>query len=183
MLSAAGCAGSQEVPTRAQRGRVIEAPQPQPGERGYNFDLDRDGRADVWRFTRRDDDGKETLSRKEKDLNGDGKVDTWESYGPGGALIQIVYDMDFDSRVDVSLFYEKGMLARKEYDLDFDKKIDTWNIYDKGRLARRERDTNGDGKVDYWEIWDDGQLSRFGVDTNGDGKADRWDARKQENKT
>jgi len=151
-----------------------------PDEILTEYDLTHDGKPDVWKYSRKGPDGKEIVVRKEKDLNGDGKIDSWEFYGPDGSLAKLVYDMDFDGKPDVVLFFEKDQLVRKEYAFGFDGKPRSWNYYEKGKLARKERDTNGDGKVDYWEYWVNGEIDRIGYDEDGDGQVDRWESRHTE---
>jgi hypothetical protein len=148
------------------------------GETMTARDLAHRGRPDVWTYTRKDASGKEVLLRKEKDLNGDGRVDTWERYEPDGTLSRAVYDLDFDGKADVTLFFEKDQLVRKELSFGFDGVPHAFAYYEKGKLVRKERDTNGDGKIDTWEYWENGEIDRIGVDLDGDGQVDRWEARK-----
>ncbi|HEX9243340.1 MAG TPA: hypothetical protein VF875_12940 [Anaeromyxobacter sp.] len=149
-----------------------------PNEILTEYDLTHDGKPDVWKYSLKDAAGKETLLRKEKDLNGDGKIDTWEKYAPDGALVRVVYDLDFDGKPDVTLYYEKDQLVKKELAFGFDGVPRTTYFYEKGKLVRKERDTNGDGQVDVWEYWENGEIDRIGYDTDGDGQVDRWEARK-----
>jgi hypothetical protein len=183
-LAALACASAprREAPKPAAESAPVVVPgfEKQPNEIVSETDLTHDGKPDVWRYAVKDAAGKETLLRKEKDLNADGRVDTWERYGADGALVRAVYDLDFDGKPDVSLFYEKEQLVRKELAFGFDGVPRSWNFYEKGKLARKERDTNGDAKVDYWEYWENGQIDRIGVDQDGDGQVDRWEARKTE---
>ena len=86
--------------------------------------------------------------------------------------------MDFDGKPDVTLFFEKDQLVRKEYAFGFDGVPHSFNYYEKNKLVRKERDTNGDGKVDTWEYWENGEVDRVGVDLDGDGQVDRWETRK-----
>ena len=58
-------------------------------------DLDGDGRIDTWNYY----DGAEKLVRKERDVKGSGKVDYWE-YWEGGAIDRIGEDLDGDGAVD-----------------------------------------------------------------------------------
>jgi hypothetical protein len=152
--------------------------EPHPGEIVAEYDLAHDGKPDLWKYSVRDPTGREILVRKEKDLNGDGKVDTWELYEPDGSLSRVVHDLDFDGKPDVALFYERDQLVRKELAFGFDGLPRAWTYYEKGKLVRKERDTNGDGKVDTWEYWENGELDRIGVDVDGDGQVDRWEARR-----
>jgi hypothetical protein len=150
---------------------------PEPGESVATLDLTGDGKPDVWTFTRPGPDGKPMVTRKEKDLNGDGRVDSWERYGPDGALTLLVYDMDFDGKPDATLHFEKDQLVRKEYAFGVGGVTRVQSFYENGQLVRKERDTNGDGKVDAWEYWENGQVDRIGRDLDGDGKVDRWESR------
>ncbi len=148
-----------------------------PDETVAEYDLNHDGKPDVWRYTRRGPDGKEVLVRKERDLNNDGKIDVWEWYDADGQLEKQIVDFDFDGKPDVVLHFEKGQLVKKEFAFGFDGKPHAWSYYEKGHLVRKERDENGDGKVDYWEYWENGQIDRIGEDLDGDGNVDRWTKR------
>ncbi len=185
-LLALSCAGRTKVPaTGGAAAAPAEAPRPpipgvghRPGEIVSEYDLNRDGRPDVWKYVRKEGD-KEILVRRERDLNGDGRKDCWEAYGPDGQVTKLAYDLDFDGKPDVTLTFEKGQLVEKEYALGFDGVSRSWSFFEKGKLVRKERDTNGDGKVDTWEYWENGELDRIGVDEDGDGQVDRWETRKR----
>jgi hypothetical protein len=182
-LAAASCAGRAKLPADAPApaAPAVVVPrgfEPTPNELLTEYDLTHDGKPDVWKYAVKDAAGKETLLRKEKDLNADGRLDSWEKYAPDGKLSQAVYDLDFDGKPDETLFYEKDQLVKKELALGFDGVPRTWNYYEKGKLVRKERDTNGDSNVDTWEYWENGEVDRIGVDQDGDGQVDRWDARK-----
>lgn len=177
LVMGVACATPAQKPAKA----ATFAPrgfEPHPGEAVAAYDLTHDGKPDLWKYTVKDATGKEILVRQEKDLNGDGKVDTWELYEPDGSLSRVVHDLDFDGTPDVALFYERGQLVRKELAFGFDGVPRAWSFYEKGKLVRKERDTNGDGKVDTWEYWENGELDRIGVDVDGDGQVDRWETRK-----
>src|SRR6266567_985537 len=128
LLTTTACATAQaptSAPALAPRvGQVHEnaITTGQNGERVTAIDTNRDGKADVWRWTRTGPGGKEQVVRKEKDLDFDGKVDAWEKYGDDGLLSQVTYDLDFDGKPDVTLFFEKGQLVRREFDFGFDGK-------------------------------------------------------------
>jgi hypothetical protein len=182
-LLAVSCAGTSRGP--ATLPAPVDAPQVvipgmerQPGEVVTEYDINRDGKPDVWKYARKAADGNETVVRKEKDLNADGRIDTWEASAPDGTLGKLVYDLDFDGKADVTLSFEKDQLVKKEYALGFDGVARSWAYYEKSKLVRKERDTNADGKVDYWEYWENGEVDRIGVDQDGDGQVDRWEARK-----
>jgi hypothetical protein len=183
VLAAAACATTAP---KAQKSAILaDSPtvtlpgfEPRVNEIVTEYDLTHDGKTDVWKYSWKDANGKEILLRKQKDLNGDGKIDTWEKYEPDGSLSRVVYDLDFDGKPDVTNIYEKDQLVRKELAFGFDGVPRAWAYYEKGKLVRKERDTNGDGNVDYWEYWENGEIDRIGVDTDGDGQVDRWEARK-----
>jgi antitoxin component YwqK of YwqJK toxin-antitoxin module len=184
LVAAAACAHSsprEEKPQAAQPGQPTAAElaemQPAAGEKLSEIDVNRDGKADVWKIAK-EVDGKEVLVRKFMDLNGDGRIDAREYYNADGSLEKVVYDMDFDGQPDVVRFYEKDQLVRKEYALGFDGVSRTLGYYEKGKLIRKERDTNHDGNVDYWEYWEGGVLDRIGYDDDGDGQVDRWESKK-----
>jgi hypothetical protein len=182
LLAAAACV---TAPGKGDKGTAGQASASVPrgfeagaGEQVTTQDLAHRGRPDVWKYSRRDESGNEILVRKERDLNGDGRVDSWERYEPDGSLSRVAYDLDFDGKPDVTLYFEKDQLVRKELAFGFDGVPRAFAYYEKGKLVRKERDTNGDGKIDTWEYWEDGELDRVGVDLDGDGQVDRWEARR-----
>jgi len=162
-----GPAGAASGPRRNAAGEIVA-----------EIDLNGDGKPDLWRASRRADDGRELLVRVERDLNGDGKVDLWQEYGPDGQLVEERFDFDFDGRVDERVLYEKGQVVRKELAFGFDGRPGAWVFYEKGKRVRRERDLNRDGKVDYWEYWEGDEIDRIGVDLDFDGTVDRWENRR-----
>jgi len=183
-LLASACAGKQKpmaaAPgSEAPKAPVLPAPgAAQSGEALAEYDLNHDGKADVWKYSVTDAAGKERVTRREKDLNNDGKLDVWEAYAADGTLARLVYDMDFDGKPDVTLVFEKDQLVRKEYAFGFDGMPHSFNFYEKGKLVRKERDTNGDGRVDSWEYWENGEIDRIGTDVDADGVVDKWEARR-----
>ncbi len=180
-LALSSC-GSRRVEVRAQ-GKAEDpghARDGRPGEALVEYDLNHDGKPDVWKYTRKRPDGTEVLSRKERDLNSDGKIDVWDWYDDQGNLEKQVLDFDFDGKPDRILHFEKGQLVSKEEAFGFDGKPHEWAYYEKGRLVRKERDTNGDGRVDTWEYWEGGEIDRVGMDLDGDGRVDRWESRRSQ---
>jgi hypothetical protein len=134
----------------------------------------------VWTYAVPGAAGSPIVLRKEKDVNGDGRVDTWERYGPDGtSVVEAAFDLDFDGGADLRLAYENGRLVRTELAPRPDGVPRTWSHFEGGKLVRKERDADGDGKVDGWDHWHGGELDRIGVDLDGDGRADRWEARPQ----
>ncbi|HEY6105827.1 MAG TPA: hypothetical protein VIV59_07590, partial [Anaeromyxobacteraceae bacterium] len=112
-LALAACAGRTPARTPAAKdaaaaGRAGPAPAAGPGETLTEYDLNHDGKPDVWKFTRRTADGKEVLLRRDRDLNGDGKIDIWEEYDEAGNVVKQTVDLDFDGKPDLVLHFEKG---------------------------------------------------------------------------
>ncbi len=157
--------------------RSIPELAPREGEKVVALDVGGHGKTDLWKYSILVAEGQERLVRKERDLNGDGKVDVWEAYDEDGNVSKQAYDLDFDGVPDLVISYEKGQLVRKEYAPGFDGMARTTAYFEKGKLVRKERDTRGTGKVDTWEYWENGELDRVGVDLDGDGEVDRWDKR------
>lgn len=147
-------------------------------ERLTAFDLNHDGKPDVWDYTVEvpGPDGKpqERLDRKELDMNSDGRADIVKWFDPHERLARETLDLDFDGRVDQVNVFQDGVLVRKERDLDQDGRPDQFTFYEGGRVVRKERDTNGDGKVDVWEYFQKGKLDRLGEDVDFDGTVDKW---------
>jgi antitoxin component YwqK of YwqJK toxin-antitoxin module len=180
-----GCATSKEAAkgddTAAKgepQAEVIRKKQAD-NETVTEFDLNGDRKADVWSYavTVKGEGGKdiERVSRKELDINWDGKVDISRTYDEREQINREALDLDFDGKVDQVNFYEKGVIVRKELDLSATGRPSEFKFYEKGKLVRKERDTNGDGKVDYWEYWEGDQVDRVGVDLDGDGNVDKWE--------
>jgi hypothetical protein len=179
-LSCASSKGGTRAEANADGEKLSDSiHQSQRGtEKVTAFDLNHDGRPDVWVYTvkAKTADGKEydRLVRKEMDINWDGKVDVVRYYDENEQISKEELDLDFDGRIDQWNYYEKGVLVRKERDLDFNGKPDLWIYYDKGHIVRKERDTNHSGRVNYWEYWENDKVDRIGEDLNGDGQVDRW---------
>ncbi len=184
----AGCGGgksTQKPDDKATAGASDSLPandrikQEKKGDESVTeFDLNGDKKPDAFVYTVRAkrEDGKEydRLSRKELDINWDGKIDISRTYDEKEQLVKESLDLDFDGRVDQVNFYEKGAIVRKERDLTSSGKISEWVYFEKGHIVRKERDNNGDGKIDYWEYWEGDQVDRVGEDLDGDGNVDKW---------
>lgn len=142
---------------------------------GQAHDLDGDGVPDAWTFTGRVG-GRTVVRRKEFDLDFDGKVDVWRFFDAREEIDRDRMDMDRDGKPDVTAFYSKGVVVRKELDLEGDERPDVFKYYEEGLLVRLEGDSDGDGRVDYWEYYKDGRMTRAGSDEDGDGRPDpdRW---------
>ncbi len=95
------------------------------------------------------------VTRLEKDVNGDGKVDDILWFDASGNRVKESVDANFDGRMDTFYYYNpRGVLARVEVDTTFDDKIDLWVWLTEGvYVTRYERDTDGDGKPDIVRIF------------------------------
>jgi hypothetical protein len=155
---------------------------PGPDEDMLTIDSNGDGKADVFKYYPKgkiptDPNKPETggpLLRAERDLNGDNRIDVWTWYNSDGTKQKESFDLDFDGKVDLIVYYEKNLVVKKEYYSSGREKADVYKYYDKGRLVRVERDRKGNGKIDSWEYWDGDQIDRIGEDNDGDGTVDRW---------
>ena len=185
LLAVAGCGGGKDAqkPDGSETGdgeQLAEGiRQKMAGDETVTeYDLNGDKKPDVWTYTvpAKTPDGKDyqRISRKELDINWDGKVDISRVYDEKEQVVREALDLDFDGKVDQVNYYEKGVIVRKERDLDSSGKPSLWLFFEKGKLVRKERDTNGDGKVDYWEYWEGDQVDRIGEDLDGDGNVDKW---------
>jgi hypothetical protein len=148
------------------------------GKRIIRLDLNQDKQPDVWKlYTTKIERGAkvDVLACKERDLNFDGRKDTWYYYDDDGNVRMEEMDFTFDGRVDLVTHRRGGKIIRKEMDTNHDGRIDVWHYFEEGVLTKIDRDSNFDGKVDYWEYYEGGQLDRIGYDDDGDGLVDRWD--------
>lgn len=65
------------------------------------YDSDNDGKPNVFKYYTRSDDGSVHLDRKERDEDGDGKIDVWERFDATGNVIRMGRDTDGDGKVDI----------------------------------------------------------------------------------
>lgn len=65
------------------------------------YDTDNDGKPNVFRYFIKGDDGNVHLDRKERDEDGDGRIDVWERFDASGTVIRSGRDTDGDGKVDV----------------------------------------------------------------------------------
>ena len=136
-------------------------------------DIDGDGNKDLRRVLRRVGDPS-SIERAEWDLNRDGRVDVWAFYDAAGELTHEEMDLDWDGTLDLRDFYEAGQLVRREVAANFLGQVSVRRLYDRGILTTVEQDTDGDGQVDTWEFYEKGKLVRIGRDTNADGVEDHF---------
>src|SRR5579862_4723537 len=119
------------------------------------------------------------------DLNHDGKPDVWRLYKTvdlGGTKVESLtckqVDFDHDGRKDWVVGYDsKGNPSFEKADLDYDGKFDYSAVYDPktNQIVEVERDTDFDGVYDVKEIYGaDGQIQSVRRDRNKDGNPDVW---------
>ena len=65
------------------------------------YDTDNDGRANVFKYYDIGEDGIARIDRKERDTDGDGKIDVWERFNADGEVIRTGRDTDGDGKMDV----------------------------------------------------------------------------------
>lgn len=65
------------------------------------YDTDSDGRANVFKYYIRTAEGVMRLDRKERDEDGDGKIDVWERFAANGDVVRTGRDTDGDGKVDI----------------------------------------------------------------------------------
>lgn len=139
---------------------------------------------------------------RETDVNHDTKKDVFRYYGDTGRPIKEEQDTNFDGFIDLTAYFENGLINREEEDRNHDTKTDVWIHYElpnlftadsdpyasldigiaknndknaQPKLSRIERDRNFDGNPDEWEYYDrDEKLLRIGIDINFDTIPDQW---------
>jgi hypothetical protein len=149
------------------------------GKNIVTFDLNKDGRPDVWRLYKTEDENGTTvefMTCKQVDFDRDNRKDWVVAYNRKGSPIYHKADFDYDGKWDVSAVYDTkvNQLAEVERDTDFDGKFDVREIYDTaGALTSVRRDRNSDGTPDLWEQYKDTILLAILYDDDFDGKVDR----------
>ncbi|HUJ59075.1 MAG TPA: hypothetical protein VLX92_11305 [Kofleriaceae bacterium] len=84
-------------------------------------DVSHSGKFDVWKIY---DPKTGKLSEVQRDIDFDGKFDVKETYDTGGQLISVERDRNGDGKPDVWEQYKDGVLIAILYDDDFDGKVD-----------------------------------------------------------
>ncbi|MBP9085574.1 MAG: hypothetical protein KBG15_05615 [Kofleriaceae bacterium] len=149
------------------------------GKNIITADLNKDGRPDVWRMLRSEEEGGakvEFMTCKQVDFDHDGRKDWVVGYNRKGAVTFERADFDYDGKFDMSAIYDTktATVAEVERDSDFDGKFDLKETYDSvGQLVSVKRDRNGDGAPDMWEQYKDGILLAILYDDDFDNKVDR----------
>ncbi len=91
------------------------------GKLSEEFDFDYDGRFDARHFF---DDKSGKVYLVERDSDHDKKPDIWEKYTKDGALESVKRDRNGDGKPDLWEQYEDGQLMAILYDDDFDARVD-----------------------------------------------------------
>jgi hypothetical protein len=181
------CHTKQEDTTPKAGGGAASVPKVDPtlcdtnGKNVVTYDLNHDGKPDVWRLYKTEDDGGtkiEYLTCKQVDFDHDGRKDWVVGYHRKGNPQFEKADFDYDGKWDMSTVYDTktGAKVEVERDIDFDGKFDVKEVYDSaGQLTDVRRDRNGDGRPDLWEQYKDGVLIAILYDDDFDGKVDRRD--------
>ncbi len=140
------------------------------GKRVVEFDLNKDGKSDVWRLYQG-----EAQSCKQVDFDHDGRKDWLEAYDTGGRAVYQKADFDYDGKFDMLTVLDpaSGQPTEAERDTDFDGKFDVREAYVNGELNSVRRDRNGDTRPDQWEQYNAGVVASVTYDDDFDGKVDR----------
>ncbi|MCD4717575.1 MAG: hypothetical protein K8R45_12660 [Desulfobacterales bacterium] len=107
-----------------------------------------------------------------RDLNGDGKIDEWQTYSKG-SLMTAESDHNFDGRADVWWRYENGTIISMKMDTDFNGIFDVSYFFVDNVAYSAEFRPNGAKTVAKKEIFEHGVLKEQWVDKNMDGKFDQ----------
>jgi hypothetical protein len=185
VLLLGACGGKNAGSTTPKDGAEATIPKVDPtlcdtnGKNIVTYDLNHDGKPDVWRLYKTEDEGGtklEYLTCKQVDFDHDGRKDWVVGYNRKGLSLFEKADFDFDGKWDQSAAYDTktGQVAEVERDTDFDGKFDVKEVFDTaGTLTSVRRDRNSDGQPDLWEQYKDTQLIAILYDDDFDGKVDR----------
>jgi len=185
-LTLAACGGKNKNEATTAGGDTAAAvPKVDPtlcdtsGKNVVTYDLNKDGRPDVWRLYKSEQEGEtrvDVQTCKQVDFDHDGRKDWVVGYNRKGGVLFEKADLDYDGKFDMSAIYDPktGKVVEVERDSDFDGKYDLKETYDSGGiLASVRRDRNGDENPDVWEQYKDGTLIAILYDDDGDSKVDR----------
>lgn len=145
------------------------------GKQVVTADTNLDKKPDVWKYFVPNGQGAQVMTCKQVDLNHDSRVDIVYYYDQTGTPTLEEFDLDFDGRNDLTVYWVNGKRIREEMDTNYDTRPDFWKYYEDDKLVRIERDSDYNGRVDEWEYYEGGKLDRIGYDTSGSGRVDRWD--------
>jgi len=185
-LTLAACGGKNKNEATTAGGDTAAAvPKVDPtlcdtsGKNVVTYDLNKDGRPDVWRLYKSEQEGEtrvDVQTCKQVDFDHDGRKDWVVGYNRKGGVLFEKADLDYDGKFDMSAIYDPktGKVVEVERDSDFDGKYDLKEIYDSaGVLSSVRRDRNADNSPDVWEQYKEGQLIAILYDDDGDNKVDR----------
>jgi hypothetical protein len=172
-LAMAACKGKKEDTTPKN---ASAAPKVDPSlcdesvRRVVSFDLNKDGKPDVWHLYNGD-----VETCKIDDFDHDGRKDWLVAYDAQHQPVYKKADIDYDGKYDLTEVYDNGQVSEVERDSDFDGKLDVKEVYTTGVLSSVRRDRNGDGRPDQWEQYVSGEIAAITYDDDFDGKVDRRD--------
>jgi hypothetical protein len=186
LVGAPACGGKDKKDANAPGGdTAATVPKVDPtlcdtgGKNVVTFDLNKDGRPDVWRLYKSEEEGGtrvDILTCKQVDFDHDNRKDWVVGYNRKGGVVFEKADLDYDGRFDMSAVYDtkSGKVVEVERDSDFDGTYDLKELYDSGgAISSVRRDRNGDQNPDVWEQYKDGALIAILYDDDSDSKVDR----------
>jgi hypothetical protein len=186
LATAPACGGKDKKDAAAPGGdTAASVPKVDPtlcdtsGKNVVTFDLNKDGRPDVWRLYKSEEEGGtrvDILTCKQVDFDHDNRKDWVVGYNRKGGVVFEKADLDYDGRFDMSATYDpkSGKVVEVERDSDFDGNYDLKELYDSaGAISSVRRDRNGDQNPDVWEQYKDGALIAILYDDDSDSRVDR----------
>ena len=109
-----------------------------------------------------------------RDVDGDGKIDRWDYYGPDRKFRKFGFSLQNDGQEDAWAYVgPDGATMRIESSPRRNGRIQRIEHFEHDVLARAEDDTDGDGKIDKWETYDGPRLATVAFDTTHRGRPDR----------
>lgn len=151
-----------------------------------SYDVNKDGNADMWKIYQviktNNDETKKILSRREIDLNFDGKVNYYKFYSQKGNIKKEYIDLDLNGVIDTIRYYEKNLIIKEENfkknplnkDLTINEKIKPYKryLYKNQKLNRILIDRTNNGVLDSYLFFRKNKLMQIGFDNDDDGKID-----------
>jgi len=184
-LTLVACGGKNKNEATTSGDTAAAVPKVDPtlcdtsGKNVVTYDLNKDGRPDVWRLYKSEQEGEtrvDVQTCKQVDFDHDGRKDWVVGYNRKGGVLFEKADLDYDGRFDMSAVYDpkSGKVVEVERDSDFDGTYDLKELYDSGgAISSVRRDRNGDNNPDVWEQYKDGGLIAILYDDDNDSKVDR----------
>jgi hypothetical protein len=131
------------------------------------LDVNGDGKTDITLVR----DGAKDVCRA-FDLNFDGRIDVWAYFDAAGKLRRKEYDFDRDGQIDEIARFSAGVVTQRQRATLLASRLDTWQHYQNGSLARAERDSDANAMVDQWWEYPQAGCPVIHTDANDDGKPD-----------